>query len=441
MKIGPPRVLPEDLERLGPQLRGEVDQVVRGDPLQVERGGLRRERLGGGEALAGDVRRRHRAFLDRPHRLAGDTVEDVGEGLLAHLHHGLDRPPVDGDVRQYRRRPEVVVPDAVVNHLEVPHAAAGLALEAEQALGEQVVARPVPAVPVVGRRGGRQVGVAQLLVGRPDGPRVARAGVLPRAVLPRLVAELARTRNGVERPPELAGDGVEAADEAGRLLPPVELIDGEDAHDERVAADERSGRPVVPLEVRDALRQVDHAACAELAQRIARLRVERHELLAADDEDPLVVALRVVPVAHAARRAAARPPGAVLERRVDPGGLPGGGIDGRRLSEVRAHEQAVADHQRRGLQRRVELQLGVAVGQLVIDRSPAPRDAQILHVVGADLVERRVLRAAHVPRVAAPLAARRALLRRHGSAGEEDHAEDARADRRQPICPHSVVSL
>ena len=238
-----------------------------------------------------------------------------------------------------------------------------------------------------------------------------------------------------------AGHGVEAADEAGRLLAPVELIDREDADDERVAADERGGRPVVRLEVRDALRQVDHAARAELAQRIARLRVERHEVLAADDEDALVVARRVVPVAHAARGAAARPAGAVLERRVDPRGLAGGGIDGRRLPEVRAHEQAAADHERRGLQRRVELQLGVAVGQLVIHRAPAPGDAQVLHVAGADLVQRRVLRAARVPGVAAPLAARRALLRRDGSSGDERRAEDARAGQRQPVCPHSLVSL
>ena len=107
---------------------------------------------GRGVPLAGHVAGRDRALLDRPYRLAGDAVEDVGERLLAGLRQGLDLASVDGDVEQVGRGREVVVPQPVVHRLEVPDALARLAVDADDALGEQVVARPHPAVPVVRRR-------------------------------------------------------------------------------------------------------------------------------------------------------------------------------------------------------------------------------------------------------------------------------------------------
>ena len=67
--------------------------------------GLRRKWLGLRCAFAGHARRRHRLFLDRPHRLAGDAIEHVDERLLGHLRHRLDRLSADGDVDQgWRRR-------------------------------------------------------------------------------------------------------------------------------------------------------------------------------------------------------------------------------------------------------------------------------------------------------------------------------------------------
>ena len=59
---------------------------------------LGRERLRRRRLLAGDVGLRHRTLLDRPHRLAGNAVEDVEERLLARHRHGLDRLAVDVDV-------------------------------------------------------------------------------------------------------------------------------------------------------------------------------------------------------------------------------------------------------------------------------------------------------------------------------------------------------
>ena len=207
----PPDVLVEDLDRLGAELWREVDEVLHPYSLQLERRRLRGERLGRRKLLARHVRLRHGPLLDRPYRLARRAVENVGEGLLARLGHRLDCPPVDGDVDQHGRRREVVVPDAVVDGLEVPHPLAGPRIDADEALGEEVVAGPVPAVVVVGRRrraAGRTrpsssspVGCAHMLVLPLYLPRHA---VVHRVGAPGLDAELVLERDGVERPEVLA---------------------------------------------------------------------------------------------------------------------------------------------------------------------------------------------------------------------------------------------
>src|SRR5205085_7700685 len=99
-----------------------------------ERDGLR-----GAGLLAGDVRRRGRRLADAEQRLAGCGVEqeavaglgelrDRGYVLAAMLHRHDDR-----------RAREVVVPQVVVQRLEVPEPLAGAGVERERAVGEEVV--------------------------------------------------------------------------------------------------------------------------------------------------------------------------------------------------------------------------------------------------------------------------------------------------------------
>ena len=68
------------LDRHLPYLGREIDEIVYGHALVVERQRPGRKRLGRPRHLALDVRvGRHRALLDGPHRLAGHPVEDERE--------------------------------------------------------------------------------------------------------------------------------------------------------------------------------------------------------------------------------------------------------------------------------------------------------------------------------------------------------------------------
>ena len=134
---------------------------------------------------------------------------------------------------------KVVVPHAVVHGLEVPHALAGPDVEGDEALGEEVVAEPVPAVVVVGRGAGRQVDVAESSSSTLKADQdVGAAGVAPRVVQPGVHPEVVSLRDGTERPPRIARAGIDSLHPAGRLFPCDRLIgDGHRGHDDVVGDD------------------------------------------------------------------------------------------------------------------------------------------------------------------------------------------------------------
>src|SRR5262249_1484733 len=154
----------------------------------------------------------------------------------------LHAPAVPGDVDQVRGAGEVVVPEAVVDELVMPDAAAGLCFQADERLAEEVRAGAVAAVPVVVGRAAGEADVVELGVVAHDRPDLAPAGVLPGAALPGVVAELALLGDGVEAPELPAGARVETAHVAGRhLLLVAEVVDGAAADDHFAADDRRRG--------------------------------------------------------------------------------------------------------------------------------------------------------------------------------------------------------
>ena len=403
-------------DRLRPQLRREVDQVVDGDPLQIERRRLRREGLRGGVPLARHVPPRDRPLLDRPDRLARDPVEHVGERLLARLRDRPDLAAVDGDVEQVAGGGEVVVPQPVVDRLEVPDPLAGLGVDADDAFGEEVVAGAHAAVPVVGRGAGRQIDVAELLVDRHRAPDVRVAAVAPRFVVPGVGAELPALGDGVEDPLHFAGAGVEAAHVAGVGLAAGERRVLDDAADDHgVAGDRQRLRVGEPGAVDGAAQrraQVDGAVRSEVRVLPAGAGVQRHQQqVVRGDEDAGVVAPAVLPVGDATML----PPhvGGPVEpvvgpRVVRPDELAGARVERRHLSERRAQVDQPADHQRHRLER-AGTDLFPLAGDLGLDRRPAPRDLQIGEVLRRDLRERGVFGVRRVVAEVAPLGVGRRL--------------------------------
>ena len=125
-------VLLDDVERGRAQRRCEVNEIVYGDALSIERRRFRRKRLRRRRLLTGRLRLRHRTIFDRPHRLARSPVEHEGKRLFRQLHDGPDPTAIDCDVRQNRRGWQIVVPQVVTHELVVPHAFPRLALDADQ---------------------------------------------------------------------------------------------------------------------------------------------------------------------------------------------------------------------------------------------------------------------------------------------------------------------
>ena len=161
-----------------------------------------------------------------------------------------------------------------MHQFKVPDAAAGGALEAHEALSKEVVAETVTAVPVVGRCGGREIGVTKILISADHRPDISLAVVLPRLVLPGLVAELARLWNDAELLSEPARSDIEPPDVSrcfGQGRRPIQRVH---PHDDRLATDQRGAVLAVHVEARHALPKVDLAALAEVADRLAAFRIE-----------------------------------------------------------------------------------------------------------------------------------------------------------------------
>ena len=137
------------LELIGACLRssgGEVDQVSSTLPCNVKAGGF----VGNscvGDGVAGNRGLRDGTLLDRPDGLPVQWSNER-EAPFRHLITDLiDRP--SRDIGQHGCR-DVVVPQAVMIGLEVPHALAGPGLTDER-FGEQIVAEAIAAVVLAGR--------------------------------------------------------------------------------------------------------------------------------------------------------------------------------------------------------------------------------------------------------------------------------------------------
>ena len=378
-------------------------------------------------------------------------------------------PAVHDDVHEERRGRRVVVPDVVVHELEVPAALARLHVERDDARAEEVVAG-VEAAVVVDRGAVRdEVDESEFGVRRERRPRGHVTRPLPGVVLPRLVPELARPRDDVELPLELAGARVIGQDVArDHLLAGlvVTLLRGV-ADDDHVVHDDRRGRrrDVADLERHPLIRvvllvqalprlpaldEVRHQVhrprgresrqrhrLAPVVERPPRLGVERvEEERGTDDvDDPATIDLGV------GDALAVRLPHRVL---VPPGHGFGeapqepsrGGVEGDDMPVLARDRHQLPVDVGRGGPRRARPEARSV---------PAPRDLEALEIGGIDLRRRRV---AGVPGVAPVVGPRGSLharaLRRNGRTrdGSEEKGEKKGAARSPaPVVLHHPSAL
>ena len=111
------------------------------DSRRPKSGELRREGLRRPGLLARDVRLRHGALLDREERLARLAVENEDVSLLVPHRDRRHRLAVAAQARSGRLHRHVVVPDVVVDGLEVPDQLAGRGAQGDDAVGEEVLRR------------------------------------------------------------------------------------------------------------------------------------------------------------------------------------------------------------------------------------------------------------------------------------------------------------
>jgi len=133
------------------------DEILRRVTNARERRWPHRERLRWKGQLAGDIALRYRALFDAEDRLAGLAIQEVQvTGLGRHGERG-DGASVSHDVEQSWRRRRIGVPEIVMDGLEMPLVPAGLDVDGDDRITEQVCALPVTPVekPAAGDARGR----------------------------------------------------------------------------------------------------------------------------------------------------------------------------------------------------------------------------------------------------------------------------------------------
>src|ERR1700733_6149708 len=98
----------------------------------------------------------------------------------------------------------------------MPDALAGRGIKRDQRISKEIVANAIATVKIEDGRTSGHIDNAALLVDGHAGPVIGSAGVFPRVFGPSVVAELSRTRDGVEGPAQGSGAYIKRANVAGR---------------------------------------------------------------------------------------------------------------------------------------------------------------------------------------------------------------------------------
>src|SRR4051812_46388321 len=200
------------------------------------------------------------------------------------------------------RRSRVVVPDVVMNGLEVPKVFPCTRVQSEKRIGIEIVARAVSAVKLVLRRRDRKIRNPSLRIDGDFSPNIYSAHVLVSIFGPSVVSRFAGPRDRMEYPGELAGANVEGPNVARRR---EITLTGETANDDQIFENtsRSTGREWYARPI-DARFQIQPAMIREAVDQISGSCVDGiHESTTVDKDSPIgmVLAFPVVgaPAANA----------------------------------------------------------------------------------------------------------------------------------------------
>ena len=132
-------------------LRGYGGNLIWCETVSSQRRRLEREGLGWPGLLAGDFTRRHWPLLYAKDGGAVPAIENKKQPVLT---QDRDRGNLHSsflDVDQNRSRFQVVVKEVVVHGLEVPHQFAGVGIQRDDSVAEEILPLPIRSMEIVGR--------------------------------------------------------------------------------------------------------------------------------------------------------------------------------------------------------------------------------------------------------------------------------------------------
>src|SRR5439155_3754278 len=118
-------------------------------------------------------------FFGTEERLAGATIEEEAIGGFGALGDSFDFLAINLHFADDGRTGSVMVPQVVMNRLEMPEALAGAGVQGEGAVGKKVVAFSISAPEIGGNRAGTAEEDAVFRVERKSTPRIGGAALFP----------------------------------------------------------------------------------------------------------------------------------------------------------------------------------------------------------------------------------------------------------------------
>src|SRR5690606_38489893 len=193
-------------------------QIVGRHELPGERLRLQRERLRGPRLLAYERRRGNRLLDDGEERFARRPVEQEDVSRLRDLRGGIDSAPLVHDGHQVGWGRRIAIPQIMVYEMKMPDPLTRFGIERKERIAEQVHAHAIASVEVGCRWPRRDVHEAPLRIETPAGPGIRPTHIRPGVIGPCLIAVLARLRNRMEYPFQVARSYVEGTNVARRRI-------------------------------------------------------------------------------------------------------------------------------------------------------------------------------------------------------------------------------